>query len=175
MFNIITASSCVCTTVICPIVGENFLTMGNGSANITYNYELHDEYPIVTSAHGTIKSSDLDYGTDTTSCTQSYSRMLDDDGVQDCDAGHILAHRLGGYGNQPMNIFPQSLNINRGAYAQFEQLIYNCMINETTTGNFQWDFYYENNNRTKPDTVTYTVSFDEGYCELLSSTFTNDS
>lgn len=39
--------------------------------------------------------------------TQNYSRSLDDDGVQDCDAGHILAHRLGGPGNQPINIFPQ--------------------------------------------------------------------
>jgi hypothetical protein len=27
--------------------------------------------------------------------------------VKDCDAGHILAHRLGGPGNQPINIFPQ--------------------------------------------------------------------
>ncbi len=35
--------------------------------------------------------------------------MLDDDGVKDCDAGHILAHRLGGPGNQPINIFPQVL------------------------------------------------------------------
>ncbi len=51
--------------------------------------------------------ANMDTGSDTTSCTQSYSRMLDDDGVQDCDAGHILAHRLGGPGNQPLNIFPQ--------------------------------------------------------------------
>ncbi len=62
---------------------------------------------MVTSATATITIADLDKGTDTTSCTQSYSRMLDDDGVQDCDAGHILAHRLGGPGNQPINIFPQ--------------------------------------------------------------------
>ena len=38
-------------------------------------------------------------GTDTTSCTQKYSRLLDDDGVKNCDAGHILARRLGGPGN----------------------------------------------------------------------------
>jgi hypothetical protein len=38
--------------------------------------------------------------------------MLDDDGVKDCDAGHILANRLGGPGNQPINIFPQvSMNM----------------------------------------------------------------
>lgn len=58
----------------------------------------------------TITKNDLDKGSDTTDCTQKYSRMLDDDGVQDCDAGHILAHRLGGPGNQPINIFPQVAN-----------------------------------------------------------------
>ena len=57
-------------------------------------------------------------GTDTTTCTQNYSRSLDDDGVQDCDAGHILAHRLGGPGNQPINIFPQVLN-----YDSFWQVV----------------------------------------------------
>ncbi len=62
---------------------------------------------MVSTVSITISSKDLDTGTDTTSCTQTYSRNLDDDGVQDCDAGHILAHRLGGLGNQPINIFPQ--------------------------------------------------------------------
>lgn len=51
---------------------------------------------VVTSASVTITKSNLDKGTDTTSCTQTYSRNLDDDGVKDCDAGHILANRLGG-------------------------------------------------------------------------------
>ncbi len=61
----------------------------------------------MSSASVTITKANLDQGSDTTSCTQSYSRTLDDDGVEDCDAGHILAHRLGGPGNQPINIFPQ--------------------------------------------------------------------
>ncbi len=169
----ITASTCVCTTVPCPISGENYITMGNGTANIIYNYDLHGEYQVVTSAHGTILPTDLDYGTGTTSCTQQYSRMLDDDEIADCDAGHILANRLGGYGNQPLNIFPQDASINRGAYAQFESHIYDCMLNGTTMGNFQWVFNYKNNTFTKPDTVKYSVSFDGGYCDELSSTFTN--
>jgi hypothetical protein len=41
-------------------------------------------------------------GSNTTTCTQNYARSLDDDGVQDCDAGHILAHRLGCPCNQPI-------------------------------------------------------------------------
>ena len=54
--------------------------------------------------------------------------MLDDDGTKDCDAGHILAHRLGGPGNQPINIFPQDLSVNRGAFNQYEDNIYDCIM-----------------------------------------------
>lgn len=61
--------------------GKNYLTFGGGGT-ATYNYETHGSYPVVISATATISKSDLDKGTDTTSCTQSYSRMLDDDGVQ---------------------------------------------------------------------------------------------
>lgn len=83
---------------------------------------------MVTSASVTITKANLDKGSDTTSCTQDYSRSLDDDGVKDCDAGHILAHRLGGPGNQPINIFPQDLSVNRGSWAQFEGVIYDWYI-----------------------------------------------
>ena len=76
----------------------------------------------MSSASVTITMADLDMGTETTSCTQSYSRTLDDDGIQDCDAGHILAHRLGGPGNQPINIFPQVIIQN---FRSFEQLLLN--------------------------------------------------
>lgn len=82
-----------------------------GGAKGTYLYVFHNNQAVVSSASVTITMADLDKGTDTTSCTQSYSRMLDDDGVKDCDAGHILAHRLGGPGNQPINIFPQVYQI----------------------------------------------------------------
>jgi hypothetical protein len=78
-----------------------------GGETGTYIYAIHNGVPVVTSASVTVTKSNLDKGTDTTSCTQDYSRSLDDDGVQDCDAGHILANRLGGSGNQPINIFPQ--------------------------------------------------------------------
>jgi len=85
------------------------LRLGGGGTG-TYTYETHGSYPVVKSASVTITKSNLDMGSDTTSCTQDYSRNLDDDGIKDCDAGHILAHRLGGPGNQPINIFPQVHN-----------------------------------------------------------------
>lgn len=87
-----------------------FVSLGGGS-QATYYYVIHNgTTPVVSSVSATLTIANMDQGSDTTSCTQSYSRMLDDDGVQDCDAGHILAHRLGGPGNQPINIFPQVRN-----------------------------------------------------------------
>ena len=97
----LTHASCVCTTVACPVEGNNNVIMGNGSANINYIYKSHNNYEVVISASGTITPDSLDNGSETTSCTQQYSRSLEDDGEQNCDAGHILANRLGGYGNIP--------------------------------------------------------------------------
>lgn len=85
------------------------VVIGGGAVG-TYVYVNHNGTPVVSSASVTITPKDLDKGTDTTSCTQDYSRSLDDDGVKDCDAGHILANRLGGPGNQPINIFPQVIS-----------------------------------------------------------------
>jgi len=97
-----------------------------------------------------------------------------DDPEQDCDAGHILANRLGGYGNEPINIFPQDLSINRGSYAQLESKIYDCMIDfDNAEGNLSWSFYYENTNSTKPNKVDYQAVFIGSNCSDLSETFTN--
>lgn len=126
-------TTCVCTTVPCPVSGANTLTesesyfsldlniiadlfSADGGGTGTYNYAMHNGHAVVTSASVTITAKNLDQGTDTTSCTQDYSRTLDDDGVKDCDAGHILAHRLGGPGNQPINIFPQVSPLNQPLY-----------------------------------------------------------
>jgi hypothetical protein len=167
------STTCVCTTVPCPVSGKNTLHMGGGSAVITYQYMRHGDYDVVTSASGDITSADLDHGTDTTSCTQKYARQLDDDGIQDCDAGHILANRLGGYGNEPMNIFPQASSINRGAYAQFENNIYDCVQSGATSTHLQWLFTYDNSTETKPVSVDYSASFLGGKCTYLASSFTN--
>jgi len=167
-----TASSCVCTTVPCPINGYNYLTSGGGAVG-KYYYVTHNGYPVVTSASITITASNLDTGTDTTSCTQDYSRMLDDDGVKDCDAGHILANRLGGPGNQPINIFPQDSSINRGTWAQFEGNIYDCIKGGASSAVLSWKFDYESTTHTKPYEVTYSVSYKGGSCSSISTTFSN--
>jgi hypothetical protein len=156
-------TTCICTTVPCPVSGANPLTEGGGAAHITYTYAMHNGHAVVTSATGTITPASLDNGTGTTSCTQAYSRSLDDDGVQDCDAGHILAHHLGGLGEQPINIFPQDATINRGLYAQFEGKIYDC-TKTAKVATLSWKFTYPSTGVTKPTHVQYDAVFDSGDC-----------
>ena len=173
LYSKLSSAGCVCTTVACPVSGSNVLTVGGGS-QAYYTYSSHNGIPVVTGANATITISNIDKGTDTTSCTQSYSRSLDDDGVQDCDAGHILANRLGGPGNEPMNIFPQDLGVNRGAYAQYEGQIHDCItLHGASKAALKWTFSYKSTTNTKPIGVHYTASFTGGTCTSLSMDFTN--
>lgn len=166
-------SSCVCTTVPCPQSGTNYLSIPGGGTG-TYYYVIHSNYPVIYSASVTITQNNMDKGSDTTSCTQQYSRNLDDDGVKDCDAGHILAHRLGGPGNQPINIFPQDLSVNRGSYAQYEDTIYQCITKYGASKAFlSWSFSYTNSGRTKPSSVTYKADFTGGTCNDSTKIFNN--
>jgi len=165
-------SPCVCTTVPCPQVGENNIIMGKGGANITYYYEEHNNIPVVVKGAGIINQLSLHNGTDTTSCTRKYARMLEDDGADSCDAGHILANRLGGYGNEPLNIFPQNSTINQGVYNQFEGKIYDCMLN-STEGHLEWAFYYKSYNNTQPYKVSYYADFTDSPCSALYEEFDN--
>jgi hypothetical protein len=99
---------------------------------------------------------------------------MDDDGVKNCDAGHILAHRLGGPGNQPINIFPQDLSINRGEWAQYEGVIYDCIATKgASRAALRWDFIYSSLTNTKPINATYSVTYTNGTCPDISRTFTN--
>jgi hypothetical protein len=165
------ASTCVCTTVSCPIVGENTLIEGIAGKGVYY-YKNHNIQPVVSHAYATITNHDLDHGSGTTSCTQEYSRMLDDENLE-CDAGHILAHRLGGPGNQPINIFPQKPSVNRGIFSSFEQKIYNCVTNGTVTANLYWEFFYKNSSNTRPYEVYYNASFIGSECEPIEELFDN--
>jgi len=165
-------SSCFCTTVPCPEVGENNIIMGKGGANVTYYYEEHNNIPVIVKGVGIINNSSLHNGSDTTSCTRKYARSLEDDGYDSCDAGHILANRLGGYGNQPLNIFPQNATINEGIFSQFEGKIYDCMVN-SSEGYLEWGFYYKSINNTQPYKVSYYADFTDSPCSSLYEEFDN--
>ena len=166
-------SSCICTTVQCPVIGINTLIMGNGGATIHYTYIQQNDVPVISSAEGIVTVDSLDNGSETTDCTQKYSRTLEDDGSNNCDAGHIIANRLGGYGNQPINIFPQQFSINRGAYSQFENVIYNCIKSGATKAYLSWVFLYSNSSRTMPSKVQYNAVFDKGNCTNIDANFSN--
>ena len=169
----VTSSSCICTSVQCPVVGVNTLVMGNGGSTVKYTYVQHNEHIVVSSVTGIVSPASLDKGTEPTKCTQDYSRMLEDDGLENCDAGHIMANRLGGYGNEPINIFPQKFSINRGAYAQFEGKIYECIKSGANQATLNWNFSYETTNHTMPNKVVYSAQFDKGDCTHLEDTFSN--
>lgn len=151
-----------------------FLFILAGGETGTYIYITQGGHAVISSASTTVTLANLDKGTDTTSCTQDYSRSLDDDGVKDCDAGHILANRLGGSGNQPINIFPQDLSVNRGSYAQYEGSIHDCiMYSGATSAKLSWTFSYSDTTRTKPSGVVYKADFTGGTCADTTMTFTN--
>jgi len=69
-------NTCVCTTVPCPVSGNNYLTESGSTG--TYVYATHNSHPVVTSASITITKKGLDTGTGTTTCTENYSRTLED-------------------------------------------------------------------------------------------------
>ena len=147
--------------------------MGSGGSTVKYTYIQHNAHIVVSSVAGIVSPESLDKGTEPTKCTQDYSRMLEDDGLANCDAGHIMANRLGGYGNEPINIFPQKFSINRGAYAQFEGKIYECIKSGANQATLNWQFSYESTNHTMPNKVVYSAQFDKGDCTHLEDTFSN--
>ena len=61
MYNFTTATTCVCTTVPCPVVGTNPLTLAGGG-KMSYVYVSHNGVAVVSSASGSISTSDLDKG-----------------------------------------------------------------------------------------------------------------
>ncbi len=169
----IRSSPCFCTMVPCPVSGTNYLTIGGGGTGY-YDYSLHNGIPVIKSARVRIGINNMNKGTDTTTCTQNYARSLDDDSLKNCDAGHILANRLGGPGNQPINIIPQNSSINRGAYAQFEDSIYDCItFMGAEYAELSWSFDYLSNTKTKPNSIKYDVKYTGGSCVSCSKIFTN--
>lgn len=107
-----------------PHTGENILPAGGGGMCSYYYGHDRGAHPLVTHASCTISKADLDSGCETNEETRLYARTLGD---SNDDAGHILAHRLGGSGRQPTNIFPQDPHDNRGPWREFEAAVYACV------------------------------------------------
>jgi hypothetical protein len=154
-----------------PHDGDNSFSAGGGGL-CTYEYADHDGFPVVTSAKCTITTADLDQGTEPTSPARAYVRKLGGhDSCDDDDAGHILANQLGGKA-QPTNLFPQTPHLNRGAWERFEKAIRECMNGGSQKAELAWTFAYASASATRPNTASYSVSYDSG-CEAASKTFDN--
>jgi RHS repeat-associated protein len=105
------------------------------------------------SAFAKIEPENIGSGTPTTEAARNFARSL---GNATDDAGHAVGNNLGGPGGAMSgNIFPQSVRINRGDFAQFERAI----ANEVRAGN---EVYvrvvpkYEPG-ATRPSSVVYQV------------------
>ena len=172
---------CKCSTQPCPIEGKNDQLIG-ANTTATYTYSLTDSgIPVVATATVLLTEADLDNGSGTSQCTVDYARAMETDGTnveKPVDAGHILAHRLGGPGNAPINIFPQAQHENRGIYAQFEGVIYDCLSSGSSGSpaksvQLSWDFRYNNTVDTQPNSVVYKTVYEGGACEDLEVEFSN--
>ena len=149
--------------------GSNINILSGGVGFYTYN--TINDIPTISEVTIYLKSNALDSGSKTNSKVRTYSRELCD--IKNCqdDAGHILAQRLGGCGTCPINIFPQSISINRGKYRMYEEKIYNCIINTSLNSKLYWHFDYLENN-TRPYQILYVANISEPEC-MLKEIFEN--
>ncbi|MEH6458726.1 RHS repeat-associated core domain-containing protein [Chitinimonas sp. JJ19] len=81
-----------------------------------YRYQSNGSLKSVTAK---IRQEDLNTGTSTNASSRDHARTL---GNSTDDAGHAIGCRLGGSGGKS-NIFPQTPNINRGVFRDFEASI----------------------------------------------------
>ena len=155
-----------------PTDGTNSLAAGGGGP-CSYYYTDHGGTPVLTSATCTISSADLDTGSGTSSTTQHYARALGGhDGCDNDDAGHVLAHQLGGCGSCPTNIVPQSTHLNRGVWEQFEAAIRDC-IDGGAGATLSWTFQYDSTADERPSTMSYAAKYIGGSCDDASQDFDN--
>lgn len=118
--------------------------------------------------NSTVTPRDLGTGTGTNSSSRSLARRL---GNTLDDAGHALSRMLGGGGGvSSNNIFPQSPNINRGVYREFERQIVQSIKESGETAQIQIILEYSSNTSTRPSLIRYFVKIGD---EIQSRIFIN--
>eukprot|EP00413_Alexandrium_margalefii_P002056 CAMPEP_0204512286 /NCGR_PEP_ID=MMETSP0661-20131031/880_1 /ASSEMBLY_ACC=CAM_ASM_000606 /TAXON_ID=109239 /ORGANISM="Alexandrium margalefi, Strain AMGDE01CS-322" /LENGTH=186 /DNA_ID=CAMNT_0051517405 /DNA_START=26 /DNA_END=586 /DNA_ORIENTATION=+ len=155
-----------------PKAGDNSLSAGGGGS-CHYEYVSHGGTAVVMSASCTITAADLNTGSEPETLDRRYVRKLGGhDGCDNDDAGHILANRLGGKA-VPINLFPQSPHLNRGAWEKFERGVYNCLNSDgASSANLSWAWEYSSSDSLRPSTATYSASYDGG-CQPTSQNYSN--
>lgn len=168
---------------LCAGRGDNPINAGGGGS-CKFRYTWHDGKgtdtgaPVVTSGACTVTKADLGTGSGTNQRGRDWVRSLaaHDDCEMD-DAGHILANNLGGCGTCPINLFPQNLRINRGAYRLMEAAIYECIdAGSDVTAFLDWKFTYQTPAvaHMRPVSYVYNATFSGGPCTSMSKMFLNE-
>ena len=79
-------------------------------------------------------------------------------GKSNDDAGHIIANILGGTGKELYNIFPQSININRGVWSRIENDIRQTVVRSRQTVEVVVQLYYAIPTDTRPTHFMYRAN-----------------
>ncbi|CAF1113622.1 unnamed protein product [Adineta steineri] len=95
-------------------------------------------------------------GSTTNDATRKFARAM---GKLTDDAGHIIGNNLGGTGRNVYNIFPQSPNINRGAWSQEEKDIRNLVLTTKQPIEVVVQLYYPTTTATRPNRFTYRAAY----------------
>ncbi|CAF1146788.1 unnamed protein product [Adineta steineri] len=103
-------------------------------------------------------------GSATNDATRKFAREM---GKPTDDAGHIIGNNLGGTGRNVYNIFPQSSNINRGAWSQEEKDIRNLVLTHKQPVEVIVQLYYPTIDATRPNRFTYRAAYN-GACHTAS-------
>ena len=115
-----------------------------------------------------VNHSDIGTGTPTTEATRKYARSL---GGKCDDAGHAQGSNLGGSGSDKDNIFPQSINSNRGKMRDFELLIAAYLDTHPSTFADATVTAVYRGASTRPAKIKYYVEFSDG--KILKATIAN--
>jgi RHS repeat-associated protein len=147
-----------------------------GSGNtITASFVAVGTNRQLASVSGTVDFSDLYQGSGTTAKTVAFAQSFGGGANGKDDAGHTIANRLGGPGNDTSFIFPQDYKTNRGAFSQFEGKIAGALSQggAGSTASITQIFGYGGTMR--PTSVSYsaTVTTPAGTSTPFNKTFPN--
>lgn len=131
-----------------------------GGGTGLYSYNLNkNQVPIIDNAMVIVTADNLDHGSVPTDSGAVYAIKL---GGGDAVAGQILGRSLGGPGNEPANLFPQSPVI-KASWEKYESVIYECLKSKkSSNAKLRWLFYYRTKYDTRPYKITYSASYSGG-------------
>ena len=160
------------------VTGESYTcksTIGGGG-DIHYKYRLNNNnHYVIESAAVSIYKKNIDTGSTITESTTMYAHKLNDF-EESFVAGMILSDKFGGFGSEPANIFPQSINIQQTIYNQYENRIKRCIqvSGDSSSVLLSWEFRYRELTNTRPYQIYYTANFQgDSKCRSTSMTFDN--